>query len=102
MDEDRMLMALPPIWRQMVVDLTLIGSWATCVGICFPLIQLATDHGPVLCFVEAIPPGTLLFWGAIASVLDMVRRGAERRARRHSSQEIRSTAFNSLPSTYRR
>jgi len=102
MDEDRMLMALPPRWRQIVVDLTLTGSWAACVAICFPLVQLATDHGPALCFVEALPPGTLLFWGAIAYVLDAINRANERRAKRQLSQEIRPAAFNSTPSTQRR
>jgi len=96
-------MALPPIWRQIVVDLTLAGSWAACVAICFPLVQLATDHSAAICLVEAIAPGTLIFWGAIASVLGMVRRGAERKAKRgHPSQEIPSTAFNSSASTNRR
>src|SRR5437763_17027596 len=99
MDEDRMLMALPPRWRQLVVDLTLVGSWAACVAICFPLIQLATDHSAVVCFLEAVAPGTLLFWGAIAYVLSAINRANERRAKRKPSQEIRSTAFNSTPST---
>jgi len=100
MNEDRMLLALPPRWRQIVVDLTLVGCWAACVAICFPLVQLATDHNPLLCLVEAIPSGTLLFWGAIAYVLDAINRANERRAKR--SQEIGEGAFNSLPSTYRR
>jgi hypothetical protein len=68
MDERRLLLAMPPFWRGLIIDLTLGLSWAACVGICVPLMQLATDHPVAVCIVESLAPGTLLFWGAVAAV----------------------------------
>ena len=69
MDEGRMLLALSPIWRRIVVDVILVGSWVACVAICYPLVQLATDHPPLISLLEAVAPGTLLYWIAVWYVL---------------------------------
>jgi hypothetical protein len=81
MDEGRMLLALPPVVRRLVIDLILAGSWAACVAICYPLVQIATDHSPVLCFLESLAPGTLLYGAAVGYVLGAISRSEERKSR---------------------
>jgi len=85
MDERRLLLLLPPFWRALVIDLTLASSWVVCVWICCPLVQLATDHPLMLCVVESLAPGTLIFWGAFATAHQLCVSAEERIRKRKST-----------------
>jgi hypothetical protein len=54
--------------RDLAADVTFVVSWAACVAICVPFINLLTDHSIVVCVIPSLPLGSLLFWGSVSAV----------------------------------